>query len=108
MDGSSGDDTLVEEPSVPATVSATLIGDLGTDTLQGGAGDDTLDGSLGQGQTDLLYGGPAPRRFGPAMVDGTITLSVLSSFSADRASRNRPPAIPLADKKAAAISGFRP
>jgi Ca2+-binding RTX toxin-like protein len=68
LDGSSGDDTLVEEYSVPATVSATLIGDLGTDVLQGGAGADTLDGSLGQAQTDLLYGGPGD----DDITDGTL------------------------------------
>lgn len=59
LDGGEGDDLLAVEPSVPATVSSTLIGGNGIDTLIGGSGDDSLDGTLSfVASGDALYGGP--------------------------------------------------
>lgn len=68
LDGGEGADLLAVEPSVPATVSARLIGGNGADTLAGGAGDDSLDGSSGPGNGDQLYGGPGD----DALTDGSV------------------------------------
>jgi Ca2+-binding RTX toxin-like protein len=57
LDGGEGADLLAVERSVPATVSARIIGSVGADTLIGGAGDDNLSGSSGAGNGDRLYGG---------------------------------------------------
>lgn len=57
LSGSSGDDVLRIDPSVPATVGAVLNGFQGTDTIEGGAGDDSLDGYV-SGGADVLRGGP--------------------------------------------------
>lgn len=68
LDGGEGDDLLAVEPSVPATVSSTLIGGNGVDTLIGGAGDDSLDGTLGNVRGDALYGGPGE----DALTEGAV------------------------------------
>jgi Ca2+-binding RTX toxin-like protein len=59
-----GDDTFAVDPSVPASVSATIDGGPGSDTLRGGEGDDTIyagddhapDTLEGGGDDDVLYG----------------------------------------------------
>ncbi|MFT3866426.1 MAG: calcium-binding protein [Solirubrobacterales bacterium] len=58
LDGSAGADTIVVEPSVPATASATIVGGLGIDELVGGAGDDSLDADAGGEVGDVVRGGP--------------------------------------------------
>ncbi len=58
LNGGEGADLLAEEPSVPATVSARMVGGNGSDTLVGGAGDDSLDATLGYLGGDAAYGGP--------------------------------------------------
>jgi Ca2+-binding RTX toxin-like protein len=68
LDGGEGADLLAVEPSVPATVSARLIGGNGADTLSGGAGDDSLNGSSGPGNGDQLYGGPGD----DALAEGSV------------------------------------
>jgi Ca2+-binding RTX toxin-like protein len=71
LDGGEGDDLLAVEPSVPATVSSTLIGGSGIDTLIGGSGDDSLDGTLGYPGGDALYGGPGEDALtGGSLLDG--------------------------------------
>ncbi len=56
--GGEGADLLAEEASVPATVSARMVGGNGSDTLVGGAGDDNLDATLSRLGGDAIYGGP--------------------------------------------------
>jgi len=68
LNGGEGADLLAVEPSVPATVSARLIGGNGADTLIGGAGDDSLDGSSGPGNGDQLYGGAGD----DALAEGSV------------------------------------
>lgn len=68
LDGGEGADLLAVGPSVPATVSARLIGGNGADTLIGGAGNDSLDGSSGPAGGDRLYGGPGD----DALTDGSV------------------------------------
>jgi Ca2+-binding RTX toxin-like protein len=68
LDGSEGADLLAVEPSVPATVSARMIGGNGVDTLIGGAGDDNLDATRGLPEGDTVYGGPGD----DALTDGSI------------------------------------
>ncbi len=58
LNGSSHADTIVVEPSVPATASATIVGGLGIDELVGGAGDDSLDADAGVEVGDVIRGGP--------------------------------------------------
>ncbi|MBS1886475.1 MAG: hypothetical protein JSU06_04725 [Actinobacteria bacterium] len=58
LNGSSGADTIVVEPSVPATASATIVGGLGVDELLGGAGDDSLDAYSHGTAGDVVRGGP--------------------------------------------------
>jgi Ca2+-binding RTX toxin-like protein len=64
--GSNGDDTLAVDASVPDSVSATLVGDVGSDLVIGGQGDDNLSGAprdgppphdvlLGRGGEDSLF-----------------------------------------------------
>lgn len=47
LGGSSGDDRLEVDPTVPSSVSARITGEDGNDVLVGGEGDDTLDGRQG-------------------------------------------------------------
>jgi Ca2+-binding RTX toxin-like protein len=68
LDGGEGADLLAEERSVPATVSATITGGNGVDTLIGGLGDDILDGNLGYLGGDVLYGGPGD----DALTEGSL------------------------------------
>ncbi len=59
-----GDDSFTVDPSVPASVSATIDGGAGSDTLRGGEGGDTIyagddhapDTLEGGGGDDVLYG----------------------------------------------------
>ena len=59
LDGSGGDDWLEVDPSVPATASAFIAGDVGSDLVIGGAGDDNLTGAPGDGSphNDVILGG---------------------------------------------------
>ena len=59
LDGSGGDDRLEVDPSVPATASAFIAGDVGSDLVIGGAGDDNLTGAPGDGSphNDVILGG---------------------------------------------------
>jgi len=68
LDGGEGGDLLAIEPSIPATVSARLIGGNGADTLVGGAGNDSLEGSSGTVSGDLLYGGAGA----DALAEGSV------------------------------------
>ena len=68
LDGGEGADLLPLEPSVPATVSARLIGGNGADSLGGGGGDDSLNGSSGPAGGDQLYGGPGD----DAIAEGSV------------------------------------
>jgi Ca2+-binding RTX toxin-like protein len=68
LNGSSGADTIAVEPSVPGTVSATIVGGLGVDELVGGAGDDSLDADAGAQVGDVIRGGPGD----DALTAGTV------------------------------------
>ncbi|MGN6215864.1 MAG: calcium-binding protein [Solirubrobacterales bacterium] len=68
LDGGEGADLLALEPSIPATVSARLIGGNGADSLIGGAGNDSLNGSSGPAGGDQLYGGPGD----DAIAEGSV------------------------------------
>jgi Ca2+-binding RTX toxin-like protein len=71
LDGGEGGDLLAVEPSVPATVSARLVGGNGVDTLVGGAGADSLDGTLGFNGGDAVYGGAGEDALtGGSILDG--------------------------------------
>ncbi|MBS1895727.1 MAG: hypothetical protein JST59_30885 [Actinobacteria bacterium] len=75
LDGSGGTDTIVVEPSVPATASATIVGGLGVDELVGGAGDDSLDANalfLAEGSPgDVVRGGTGDDALtGASVLDG--------------------------------------
>jgi Ca2+-binding RTX toxin-like protein len=75
LNGSGGADTIVVEPSVPATASATIIGGLGVDELVGGIGDDSLDANaviLASGSAgDVARGGPGDDALtGATVIDG--------------------------------------
>jgi Ca2+-binding RTX toxin-like protein len=72
LNGSGGADTIVVEPSVPATASATIVGGLGVDELVGGAGDDSIDANavfLAEATPgDVVRGGPGD----DALTGGTV------------------------------------
>jgi Ca2+-binding RTX toxin-like protein len=71
LNGSGGADTIVVDPSVPATASATIIGALGIDELVGGAGDDSLDADSGGVAGDVVRGGPGDDALtGATVMDG--------------------------------------
>jgi Ca2+-binding RTX toxin-like protein len=71
LNGSGGADTIVVEPSVPVTASATIIGGLGIDELVGGAGDDSLDANAGGVAGDVVRGGPGDDALtGATVVEG--------------------------------------
>ena len=71
LNGSGGADTIVVEPSVPATASATIVGALGIDELVGGAGDDSLDANAGGVPGDVVRGGPGDDALtGATVMDG--------------------------------------
>jgi Ca2+-binding RTX toxin-like protein len=71
LNGSGGADTIVVEPSVPATASATVVGGLGIDELVGGAGDDSLDAYAGGVAGDVVRGGPGDDALaGATVVEG--------------------------------------
>lgn len=58
LDGSSGNDLIEVDASMPSYVSALIDGESGTDTLVGGAGGDDLTGApaVSEHSTDTLYG----------------------------------------------------
>ena len=58
VSGGTGNDEIEIDPSVPATATAILHGDRGTDLLLGGRGDDSLNGAPRDGPypTDILKG----------------------------------------------------
>jgi Ca2+-binding RTX toxin-like protein len=69
--GEGGDDSVVVDPSVPATVAVRINGNAGSDTLVGGVGSDTLEAGEnyknpdsgndtleGNGGTDVLFADP--------------------------------------------------
>jgi Ca2+-binding RTX toxin-like protein len=68
LNGSARADTIVVEPSVPATASATIVGGLGVDELVGGAGDDSLDADAGVQVGDVVRGGAGD----DALTSGTV------------------------------------
>jgi len=71
LNGSGGADTIVVEPSVPATVSATVVGGLGIDELLSGAGDDSLDANVGGVAGDVVRGGSGDDALtGATVMDG--------------------------------------